>query len=57
MEEHLKQVKINEGILNEFKASAEKFIVELEEFITDMYAHLHLFQQTTTNIIEQHSQV
>jgi hypothetical protein len=50
-------VKIDEGSLQSFKASAEKFRVELEEAIIDMYAHLHLFQQITTTIIEQHSQV
>jgi hypothetical protein len=37
-------VKIDEGSLKEFKASAKKVREELEEAIIDMYPHLHLFQ-------------
>jgi hypothetical protein len=35
----------------------EKVRTELEEAITDMYAHLHVFQQLAANIMEQHNHV
>jgi hypothetical protein len=57
LEEQLQQVNIDEGSLQSFKASAEKVRTKLEEAIIDMYTHLHLFQQTTSTIIDQHSRV
>jgi len=57
MEEQIKTVKIDGDNVKEVKANVEKVREELEESIIDMYADLHLFQQTTTTIIEQHSQV
>jgi hypothetical protein len=57
LEEQLRRVKVDEGSLQIFKASVEKFMVEQEETIIAMYSHLHMFQETTTTIMEQHSQV
>jgi hypothetical protein len=57
LEEKLQQMKVDESSVQSFRESAEKVRTELEEAIIDMYAHLHLFQQVTTTIIDQHGQV
>jgi len=40
-----------------FKSSADKVRKELEEAIIDMYAHIHLFQQEVSTIIDKNSQI
>jgi hypothetical protein len=57
LEEQLQQVKIDKGILQSFKARAEKVITKLKEEIINMFTHLHLLQQTTATIIDQHGRV
>jgi hypothetical protein len=44
--------KKDEGGLREFKACAEKVRTKLKETATDMYAHLHVFQQLATHIMD-----
>jgi hypothetical protein len=46
LQEQLRGLKIDEGSLQNFKASVEKVRVELEETIIDMYGHLYMFQGT-----------
>jgi hypothetical protein len=55
LEEQLKHAKKDEGGLREFKACVEKVRTELEETTTDMYSHLHVFQQLEAHIMDQHS--
>jgi hypothetical protein len=43
LEEYLRHVRKDEGSLIEFKACTKKVKIELEEDITDVYAHLHAF--------------
>jgi hypothetical protein len=57
LEEKLQQVRIEEISLQSFKVSVEKVRSELDEAIIDMYANLHLFQDTTAIIIEQNNQI
>jgi hypothetical protein len=55
LEEQLRHTKKDEGGLKEFKACVEKVRAELKETAMDMYAHLQVFQQLATQIIDQHS--
>lgn len=57
LKEKLQQVKVDEGRLQSFKTSMEIIETELEEALIDMYAHLHMFQDLATIIIDQHSTV
>jgi hypothetical protein len=57
LEHKLLQMKVDESSVQSFRESIEKVRIELEEAIIDMYAHMHLFQQETTTIIDQHGQV
>jgi hypothetical protein len=47
-------MKVEESTAQSFRASDEKLRAELGEATIDMYAHLHLFQEATTTIIDQH---
>jgi len=57
LEDKLQQVKIDEINMYNFKASAEKERIEMEESIINMYANLHLFQQAVSTVVDQHSHV
>jgi vacuolar-type H+-ATPase subunit I/STV1 len=57
LEERLQQVRIDERTLQSFRGSVEKVRRELEQAIIDMYAHLNLFQEATTIIIENNNQI
>jgi hypothetical protein len=48
---------VHEGNLHSFKTSIEKIKTELEEALIDMYAHLHMFQDLASIIIDQHRMV
>jgi hypothetical protein len=53
LEEQLKHEKKEEGIMREFKAWIKNVRTMLEEDIMDMYAHLHVFQEVVSSIMEK----
>jgi hypothetical protein len=57
LEEKLRQMKVDERSLQSFKVSVEKVRNDLEGAIIDMYAHLHLFQDATSIVIDQNNQI
>jgi hypothetical protein len=57
LKEKLHQVNIDEGSLQSFKKSIEKFRLELEKSIIEMYTHLHMLQDMASTIIDHHNRV
>jgi predicted nuclease with TOPRIM domain len=55
LEEKLQQMKVDEGSLQSFKVSANKVRNYLEGSIIDIYAHLSLFQDATSIVINQNN--
>jgi hypothetical protein len=53
LEEQHRHANKDDGTLREFKGCAEKVRTKIEDTITYMYAHLHVFQQLGAGIMYQ----